>query len=230
MEQGKNKENINQAYQLILSDIIKQKRKPGDWLKEKEICDMAGVGRSSVRNAFDLLEQVGLVEREPNRGARVVSFSRTQLAHLLETKDQIEASVIFQTHMLYTEQDFQSLEAIIADISQSITERDFVSYLNQVGKFHNTVVDKLGNEYYSEIFRLLMNKYLVFQMLYDLFYIIDVKEFTVVESYRGICEAIRRRKPDRAAAALKAMADRTMAYYDMSLANRSASGNHRDIL
>lgn len=62
---------IDQIVDHIRSAIFSGKFIPGSKLKEKEISDWLGVSRMPVREAFRILEAQGLVEIEPNKGAKV---------------------------------------------------------------------------------------------------------------------------------------------------------------
>jgi DNA-binding GntR family transcriptional regulator len=59
------------AERVLRAAISRGDLPPGHRLVEAEIAEQIGVNRSSVRLALDVLIGDGLVERIPNRGARV---------------------------------------------------------------------------------------------------------------------------------------------------------------
>lgn len=55
--------------------IIRETFAPGEKLRELEICALYGVSRSPLREAFQILETRGLVERRPRFGTRVTDMT-----------------------------------------------------------------------------------------------------------------------------------------------------------
>lgn len=63
---------------------------PGARLAEVELAERLGVSRTPVREALGRLAAEGLVELVPNRGARVASWSVTELEGVFELRAAIE--------------------------------------------------------------------------------------------------------------------------------------------
>jgi len=57
---------------------------PGERLREKELAELFQVGRPLVREVLHTLEQEGLVELQPWKGARVAILSELQLSDLFD--------------------------------------------------------------------------------------------------------------------------------------------------
>jgi len=66
---------------ILRQRIARHDLLPGTPLREQELSQEFGVSRSRIREVFALLEQLGLIERMPNKGALV---RRQSLSHLLE--------------------------------------------------------------------------------------------------------------------------------------------------
>ncbi|WP_217133740.1 GntR family transcriptional regulator [Leucobacter chinensis] len=67
---------------------------PGDRLVEAELTQEHGVSRNTLREAFRLLSQEGLVTHIPNRGALVATPSITSIIDLYRVRRMIECQAI----------------------------------------------------------------------------------------------------------------------------------------
>ncbi|MGH0051802.1 MAG: GntR family transcriptional regulator [Sphaerochaetaceae bacterium] len=69
----------------IVSDLIvrieQNEFKPGDKLKELDICSQYNISRTPVREAFRLLQNQGYLQYLPNRGVQVAKFDLDDLTH-----------------------------------------------------------------------------------------------------------------------------------------------------
>ena len=66
---------------------------PGARLVEADLVAMLGVSRGNVRLAIDALAAEGLVERIPNRGARVRVISTDEAVAITEARMALEALI-----------------------------------------------------------------------------------------------------------------------------------------
>ncbi|WP_116134499.1 GntR family transcriptional regulator [Tropicimonas sp. IMCC34043] len=72
--------------------IVRESFAPGENLREMEICARFGVSRSPLREAFQILENRGLVERRPRLGTRVTELSVTLLDEISTCRIPLEAT------------------------------------------------------------------------------------------------------------------------------------------
>jgi len=63
---------------------------PNERLIEMDPAQLYNVGRAAIRTTLARLEQDGLVEREPNRGARVRAISEEEAVETLEARAVLE--------------------------------------------------------------------------------------------------------------------------------------------
>ena len=215
------KSSIYETCEELREQIILHQITPGTRITEQSICDNHEVGRSTARNALQLLAQTGLVELIPNVGARVTVFSREQIKALCAIKNDLEIYSLNRTLDYYHEQDFNAMYEIVERERKGKKDRDILSYLKAVEDFHNYIVDKVGNEYLSSIFHTLSNKYTVYQILYDAFYELKEEELYSVECHPRIIEAIRDRRPGSVHDVLDELSAAILSYYDYS--NRTSA-------
>src|SRR5215471_5621253 len=79
-----------QVLEVLRSAILNFQFKPGDRLIERELCELTGVSRTSVREALRHLESEGLVQNLPNKGPTVARVTREEAQALYEVREVLE--------------------------------------------------------------------------------------------------------------------------------------------
>lgn len=80
-----------QAAVQLRRSILEGELAPGSRLGEVELAAQLGMSRTPVREALRSLSAQGLVEILPNRGARVVRWSATDLEEIYELRSMLES-------------------------------------------------------------------------------------------------------------------------------------------
>ena len=78
------------AADVIRQAIIDHRLPPGTHLKERELCEMLGVSRTSVREALRHLETEQLISTVPHRGPVVVSLTADDARQLYQVRAVLE--------------------------------------------------------------------------------------------------------------------------------------------
>ena len=81
------------AYARLEELLITLAIAPGTLLREAELCDLVGIGRTPVREALKHLERDGLVEIQPRRGIWVTSINMRDELLALEVRRPLERLV-----------------------------------------------------------------------------------------------------------------------------------------
>src|SRR5260370_22031670 len=76
--------------QKLREAIMSGTLKPGQRLVERELCEMTGVSRPSIREALRLLEADGLVNTVPHRGPMVSTISLEEAKQLYAARAVLE--------------------------------------------------------------------------------------------------------------------------------------------
>src|SRR6187399_1033212 len=99
------------------SAILSGRFQPGDRLIEKELCELTGASRTSVREALRQLETEGLVDMVPNKGPIVASIDPQQARSIYQVRAALEslAGSLFATNA--TPAQIRMLEGAVADLS-----------------------------------------------------------------------------------------------------------------
>ena len=89
---------------------------PSERLVETGLADSLGVGRAAIRTAIARLAQERLVERIPNRGARVRRLSDDEALEVLEVRMVIESFVVRLAAQNATAEDIRKLNRILTEM------------------------------------------------------------------------------------------------------------------
>ena len=65
----------------LINALVKGEYKPGERLKEADLCRRYKVSRVLVREALNLLQAEGFVTMTQNKGARIVEFTADDVSH-----------------------------------------------------------------------------------------------------------------------------------------------------
>jgi DNA-binding GntR family transcriptional regulator len=77
------------AFRLQAS-IVAQRLRPGEWLRQEELCKRFDVSRTPVREALRKLQALRLVVIVPNRGAIVRIPTRTEIVEVYDLRAELE--------------------------------------------------------------------------------------------------------------------------------------------
>ena len=81
----------SQVVETLRAAITSGRFTPGQRLVEKDLCELLGVSRPSVREALRELESEGLINTVPNRGPLVTTLSARDAASIYEVRGVLEA-------------------------------------------------------------------------------------------------------------------------------------------
>lgn len=129
-----------------LRDAITRGRlTPNERLIEVELAEQFGVNRANIRMALAMLDQEGLVVREPNRGARVRAVTDDEAIEIAETRLAIEVMVARQAALRGDAQGRARLKAIEKDMKQAIAQGDTMRYSQFNAALHRQLQAMAGN-------------------------------------------------------------------------------------
>lgn len=106
------------AYDTLRRTIRSGALGPGERLVETELAERLGVGRNAIRTALARLDQDGLVERAPYRGARVRVIGETEAVEILEARGALEGVAARHAARHATARDVRALRAILKEMAQ----------------------------------------------------------------------------------------------------------------
>jgi len=139
---------------LLQRDIIFGRLQPREHLIEDEIMERIDTSRHAVRRAFDEMERNGLIVREPNRGARVRSYTPNEVEDLYEVREILESKAVFRIKLPAPDALIKRLSTIQKSHERASGRGDVVEVFEANNLFHETFYQACGNEALAEAIRL----------------------------------------------------------------------------
>lgn len=130
----------DEAYRALHDAIVSGRLQPNQRLVEADLVEALGVGRAAIRTALIRLEQEDLVEREPNRGARVRMISLPRAIEILDAREVLEGLTARRAAELVTPRDATALRADLAAQRKQLDRGDLLGASDANAAFHRRIV------------------------------------------------------------------------------------------
>jgi len=126
---------------IIQEAILSKEYVPGQRIREVEISERIGVSRTPIREAFVVLEQEGLVEIRPHKGAFVATFTREEIVDLLLTEAVMEGLAASLAATNVTKDQLEEMEKLLEN-TKAVLIADFNAeeFYKYDRKFHHSLV------------------------------------------------------------------------------------------
>jgi len=176
---------------------------PGSRLREQDLASEFGVSRARIREAFGALEQRGLIERIPNRGAVVMRLDPGQIYDLYDVRRVLEAYVARLAAERAPKGAWDDLIECFGDpLEKALAEGDFDAYLNGLETLHARMIDCAGNSILADMLDLVGDKT---QVITRRVVILPGRAERGLRMHRELLEALAKGDPDAAEAEMEAI-------------------------
>jgi DNA-binding GntR family transcriptional regulator len=130
----------------ITEGIVQGRFKPGDRLIERELCELLGVSRTSLREAFRELERDGLIENIPNKGPIVARLSSGKVQGVYEVRAALESLAVRLFTQRASEDEIASLEAALDELGVAFSDFSPDRFFSAARNFYGTLLRGARNE------------------------------------------------------------------------------------
>jgi DNA-binding GntR family transcriptional regulator len=134
------------AYGALRQSILSGDVAPGQRLVEEELAGTLGVTRQSLRAALLDLTAEGLVERIPNRGARVRVVSTEEAVAITECRMALEALCAAKAAERITDDEAAQLHELGGALERAVAEGSPLKYSELNRELHRRVIAISGQQ------------------------------------------------------------------------------------
>lgn len=159
-----------QAAQSLRDEILSGAIPSGTRLGEAELAGRLSVSRTPIREALTRLAAEGLVEMQPNRGARVASWSSEQLREIFELRLRLEPYAVRQAVPNLGAGQIAELDALAAEMLRAGTpgrDQDLAGIVELNRRFHGLFIDAAGSPPLAQALRGVTHAAVVTQNFHD---------------------------------------------------------------
>jgi DNA-binding GntR family transcriptional regulator len=140
-----------QVAEVLRAAITTGRFAPGQRLVEKELCELTGVSRASVREALRQLETEGLIETVPNRGPSVSRLSPQDAASIYQVRGALEALAAQLFAAQASDAQVAELEGAVLVLEQAYKARDVDRIVDAKRRFYTVLFQGSGNSMIASI-------------------------------------------------------------------------------
>ena len=151
------------AYELLREAIVGGRLQPSERLVEADLIQMLGVSRSAVRTALVRLAQEGLVEHEPNRGAKVRLVDEQEAAEILESRMVLEGLAARYAATNATKRQVAELRAILEQMRSRLDAGDPLGASELNAQLHARLLEIAGHRTVTRLVATLNSQLVRFQ-------------------------------------------------------------------
>ena len=135
----------HEVLQGLRSGILSGEIAPGTRLLEVPLANELGVSRGPVREALRQLEQEGLVEFYPHRGAVVVGVADAEVETIYGIRALLEGRAFARACRVVTDEELEALAATVEKMISASEAGDVAAVTEHDMRFHGRVVEISGS-------------------------------------------------------------------------------------
>jgi DNA-binding GntR family transcriptional regulator len=133
--------------------IMSGNLKPGQRLVERELCEMMGVSRPSIREALRLLEADGLVNTVPHRGPMVSTISLEEARQLYAARAVLEGFAGRECARLHDPAVVRRIGEALGRLKVALAESDMIAVLEAKTDFYAALIGGCQNAFIERMLK-----------------------------------------------------------------------------
>ena len=148
-----------QAYQSFQQQIVDANIRPGQFISQRELMQLLGMPLGAVRELIPRLEAEGLLKTVPQRGLQVAHVDLKLINNAFQLRQLLEREAATRFVSTVSDADLAAIEQNHLEIVERVRNGEVGDTLLGDATavdwgLHDLMVDALGNELISEIYRI----------------------------------------------------------------------------
>lgn len=133
------------VYENLKERIEQGYYSPAESLPEIDLASEYNVSRNTIKKALLMLEKDAFVTIEQNKGAKVRSYSKTEVLEFLELREELEGFIIRLAVPHFDHTSIKKLEGLLNEMAEHKANSNLLAYSSCNLKFHATIYDICPN-------------------------------------------------------------------------------------
>ncbi len=184
-----------QVAKVLRGAITSGRFAPGQHLVEKDLCELLGVSRPSVREALRELEGEGLIEIIPNKGTSVRRLTAADAASVYQVRAALEALAARLFVECATDAHVVQLSVAVETLARAYETLDVEQILAAKQVFYDVLIEGTGNNVIHSMLRPLNDR---ITLLRRMTLSSPKRAKQSIREIRNLLSAIKRRDADAA--------------------------------
>ena len=140
-----------EVYQYLRERILHNSFRPGERLREEELCRKLHVTRTPLRLALRRLEHERLIVGEPYRGCHVREVHSEEIGPLFDMREVLEGLAARNVTLEGNAKTLAVLREIAEACDEAEENEDWMRFFGQDKNFHWELVQRSNNEKLAEV-------------------------------------------------------------------------------
>jgi len=200
----------DRVFEALREGILSGELAPGDRLRIREVSAQLGTSVMPVRDAISRLEEAGLVEAIPYRGAVVRTLSPDDMLHLYEVRRVLEVEAASRGAERADERVFAQLRDRLDDVMAEVSGGSLPGFLDADEHFIDVLYGAAANPVLSECIHGLWGRSRSFK-LFGLRTAWDADPTAVLDYQDDLLRAVERGDANAAGTIIASSIDHAMA-------------------
>lgn len=142
---GQQQRASEMIFEALRMEIAFGLLKPRERLIEHDLCKRFGTSNHNIRQAFELLDRVGLIDRRANRGVEVKALTATELRNLYEVRVLLQREGARKIDMARSQELARRLSDINRDYQSALRGGRLEDAVKANDAFHMVTFDYCTN-------------------------------------------------------------------------------------
>lgn len=173
--------------ETLRAAILSGRFRPGQRLPERELCELTGAGRASVREALRQLEAEGLVATRPHRGPSVAAVTPAEAAEIYGVRGVLLGYAARLCATSRPPEPLAAIEAATAALEAAAAQSDTRAIVAAGDAFHAAIANGSGSVVLHQMLSSVHNRLV---LLRNLSMAMPARVRDGIASYRAIRDAV----------------------------------------